>query len=243
MVTLSQPYAVAAVFYDRANTTIAPNSTAWDVPDPGTCANDDLSVTIPYYNITPPTPSTTRHMDIGFFVNETGSGLWTFDDVTFRANYNSPLLLLASEGNFSYPDQWNVKNFGTNTTIRIIVYNPTPASHPMHLHGHNMYILHEGDGNWDGVSIIRSSNPQRRDTQMVRAGGHFVFQYDADNPGVWPFHCHVAWHAGEGLYANLMERPADIAKDYQIPLVMKQTCDNWANYSSTLVVDQIDSGV
>ena len=29
---------------------------------------------------------------------------------------------------------------------------------------------------------------------MVQPGGHIVLQYEADNPGVWPFHCHIAWH-------------------------------------------------
>ena len=64
----------------------------------------------------------------------------------------------------------------------------------MHLHGHEMYILHEGEGYWDSVSITNPQNPQRRDSQMLRPGGHIVVQYDANNPGVWPFHCHIAWH-------------------------------------------------
>ena len=68
-------------------------------------------------------------------------------------------------------------------------------------------------------------------------------QFDTDNPGVWPFHCHVAWHTSGGLYANILERPADIAKDFQIPLVLQQTCDNWVKYTNSDVVDQIDSGV
>ena len=58
-----------------------------------------------------------------------------------------------------------------------------------------MYILHEGDGYWDGTSITNPENPQRRDVQMLRPSGHIVVQIDADNPGVWPFHCHIAWHA------------------------------------------------
>lgn len=239
----NQPNALAAIFYDKADTTKAPTSSAWNVPDPGTCANDDLSLTTPYYSITPQTPSTTRNLDISFEVNSTGHFLWKLDGTSFRANYNYPVLLLADQGNFTYPAEWNTKNFGTNTTIRIVVNNPTPASHPMHLHGHNMQILHEGLGNWDGSSITNPSNPQRRDVQLVRAGGHFVMQFDTDNPGVWPFHCHVAWHTSGGLYANILERPADIAKDFQIPLVLQQTCDNWVKYTNSDVVDQIDSGV
>ena len=158
----NQPNALAAIFYDHADTSKSPTSSAWNVPDPGTCANDDLSLTTPYYSITPNTPSTTRNLDISFEVNTTGHFLWQLDGTSFRADYNSPVLLLADQGNFTYPEEWNVKNFGTNTTIRIIVNNPTPGSHPMHLHGHNMEILHEGPGNWDGSSITNPSNPQRR---------------------------------------------------------------------------------
>lgn len=106
-----------------------------------------------------------------------------------------------------------------------------------------MQILHEGPGNWDGVTINNAANPQRRDVQMVRAGGHFVFQFQLDNPGVWPFHCHIAWHVSGGLYANILERPADIAKEFSVPLTLPQTCNAWNAWSKGNVVDQIDSGL
>ena len=67
----------------------------------------------------------------------------------------------------------------------------------MHLHGHDMSVLHEGPGYWDGVSLTSTHNPQRRDVQMLRPGGHLVLQYQANNPGVWPFHCHIAWHVSQ----------------------------------------------
>jgi len=55
----------------------------------------------------------------------------------------------------------------------------------MHLHGFNMYILHEGDGpDWDGT-IIHPENPQRRDVVQLRPNGHLVIQFDAgQNPGM-----------------------------------------------------------
>lgn len=112
----------------------------------------------------------------------------------------------------------------------------------MHLHGHNMYILHQGPGFWDGVSITNPSNPQRRDVQMLSPSSHIVIQYDADNPGVWPFHCHIAWHLSLGLYLNIVEQPAQI-NQMQIPDVMAQTCTDWNAYSKLNVVDQIDSGL
>lgn len=124
---------------------------------------------------------------------------------SFRANYNKPILLLASEGNTSYPydPQWNVYNFGTNGSVRIILNSKIPTSHPMHLHGHNFNVLAEGMGRWNG-RISNLDNPQRRDVQMMRPWGYVVLQYDTDNPGVWPLHCHIAWHVSDGLYITTM---------------------------------------
>lgn len=51
----------------------------------------------------------------------------------------------------------------------------------MHLHGHNFYVLHEGPGAWDGT-IVRPSNPLRRDVYLVRGNGHLVIQFDGQ-PG------------------------------------------------------------
>lgn len=187
----NQPNALAAIYYDRADTTKAPTSTAWNIPDPGTCENDDLSLTVPYYSLTPTAPATVRTFEITTTVNDSDIFLWELDGTSFRANYNSPLLLLANLGNLTFQPEWNVKNFGSNSSIRVIVKNNSPAAHPMHLHGHNMFILHQGPGDWDGTTITNPNNPQRRDVQMLPVGGHIVWQINADNPGVWPFHCHI----------------------------------------------------
>lgn len=77
---------------------------------------------------------------------------------------------------------------------------------------------------------------------MLRRAGYVVLDVVLDNPGVWSFHCHIAWHVSEGLYMNIMEEPADITQ-MQIPGVVKQTCDAWDAYSKGNVVDQIDSGL
>lgn len=166
------------------------------------------------------------------------------DGSSFRANYNQPILLLSNTGNNSYPSspQWNVYNFGSNSTVRLHIKNPGFAAHPMHLHGHNFWVLAEGTGTWDGSTVVNAANPQRRDTQIVRAGGYLVLQIDQDNPGAWPFHCHIAWHVSAGLYITVLERPGDIA-GLSIPAIMAQTCRDWATYTNTTVVAQIDSGL
>lgn len=69
-----------------------------------------------------------------------------------------------------------------------------------------------------------------------------VFQWQQNNPGIWPFHCHIAWHLSGGLYANIMERPADI-KNLLIPSTAYQNCRDWADYSGGDLLPQIDSGL
>ena len=99
---------------------------------------DPLAKTTPFYPF-PATsnPATTQQIVIDAHQNATGHLLWYMNGESFRANYDHPLLVLANQGNTSYPQdpQWNVYNFGNNNSVRVIVKNTIPAAHPMHLHG------------------------------------------------------------------------------------------------------------
>ncbi|KAL3426674.1 multicopper oxidase [Phlyctema vagabunda] len=242
------PDATAIVYYNGSAPTQTPRTSpwpAWIESLETQCGNDPLEQTVPWFPITPdPNPSVTQEITINFGQNETGNYGWSMNESRFRTNYNQPVLLLSKLGNNSYPDspQWNVYNFGSNSSVRIVVNNNFTVNHPMHLHGHNMYVLSVGNGTWDGQTIVNPSNPTRRDVQIIPGNGHMVIQFDQDNPGVWPFHCHIAWHVSAGLSISVLERPDDIAK-LPIPSIMAQTCRDWADFTDRAVVDQIDSGL
>ncbi|KFX92691.1 hypothetical protein V490_05242 [Pseudogymnoascus sp. VKM F-3557] len=245
----NQPHALAAIYYEESDKSTTPTSQA-TVYNETSCSNNPLNMTKPVFVMAPPKPDFTQIVDIDFQTNATGAELWTFNNQSFRANFDHPILLLAKLGNTSYPDdpQWNVYNFGNSTSIRLILRNRIPIMHPMHLHGHSFWVVAEGVGEWDGV-ITRPENPQRRDTHIIDWGypspgkpSYVVIDFLADNPGVWPFHCHVAWHVSDGLSMNIMERP-DLITDREIPAIMAQTCRDWWKYSGHNVVDQIDSGI
>ncbi|KAI8243845.1 oxidoreductase [Colletotrichum sp. SAR 10_96] len=238
----NQPLGLAALFYDQADQNQNPTSTAWNVPDPGNCANDDLAITKPVMKLTPPTPSYVKTMEIQVTRNASGIVQWTLDGEDFRGDFNSPTLLQTNKNNLTYAADWNVKNVANNGSVRVIVSNNSPAAHPMHLHGFNMYILAEGDGlTWDGT-ITNPTNPQRRDVQQVRANGHMVMQFDAqENPGAWPFHCHIAWHASAGLFSQFIVQP-DKIRQFQIPSKVDQVCKDWSAWTSRNIPDVIDSG-
>lgn len=232
----------AIVYYEGADTTTEPTTTS-SVTDTS-CDTLEIGVVQPEYSITP-TAADIYHLDltIALVKNSTGSMEWQLNGQTYRANFNVPLLYEAAEGRTSYPDdpQWHTMNLGNNATIIVNITNATPFYHPFHLHGHNFYVLGEGQAGtvWDGTTV-NPTNPLRRDTQMVPQLGWAAIQFENDNPGVWPFHCHVAWHLSGGLAMNFMTQPENIPT---IPAGERDsTCLAWDSYSTTNVVDQIDAG-
>lgn len=139
----------AAIFYEDADRSQVPTTE----PGPNAyntyCGNDPLSQTVPYYPIAAGDPSTTEVLPIQFRSNGTAL-LWYIANQTFRVNYNDPILLEAKLGNLDFPEIRSVHNYGTNKSVRFIIENPGNQPHPMHLHGHNIFILQEGPCAGDG---------------------------------------------------------------------------------------------
>jgi len=243
------PNAVAAVYYEDADDTTVPDTTS-DVTDAqlAVCKNDALNTTEPFCAIgIAETPATVEQIDITFASNGTNF-VWFMNNSTFRGDYNSPVLLDVNQGNMTFAPEWNVHNMGSNSSVRMIFYNHgLLGAHPMHLHGHDFQVLAEGFGTWDG-SIVNAANPTRRDVQILQNAqdadtpSYVVFQWEQDNAGVWPFHCHLAWHVSGGLYINVLERPDDIKK-MDIDSDNFDNCDAWDTYTNSNVPDQIDSGL
>jgi laccase len=74
--------------------------------------------------------------------------------------------------------------------------------HPMHLHGHDFYVLATGSGNFDpsrDASKFNLVDPPLRNTIGVPVRGWVVIRFVANNPGVWIMHCHIDAHLGWGL--------------------------------------------
>jgi len=243
------PDAVAAVYYESADTTSTPQTTSDATTAQLTfCGNDPLNITTALCAVTPdPNPATSEEIDITFASNGTNF-VWFMNNSSFRGDYNSPVLEDVNAGNLSFPAEWNVHNFGSNSSVQLVIKNFfTFGAHPIHLHGHNFNVLAEGFGDWDGT-VVNPSNTQMRDVQIVQAAqsatvpAYIVIQFNQDNPGVWPMHCHIAWHVSAGLYINVLERPDDIEK-FQFPSVTRDVCQAWDTWTNSNIPDQIDSGL
>ncbi|KAH8678384.1 laccase [Xylariales sp. PMI_506] len=141
---------------------------------------------------------------------------------------------------------------GVDTWSYWIFQNTANAPHPMHLHGHDFLVLgHSAAGvastysSADAASL-NFNNPVRRDVTMVGANGWTAVAFKTDNPGNWVFHCHVAWHVGEGLSLDFIERGSEQAaliSDTDLA-AYNQVCEDWNAYEATSGSEvQIDSGI
>jgi FtsP/CotA-like multicopper oxidase with cupredoxin domain len=246
----NNPDGRAIIYYEKADTWALPSTIGYPLPqspDSNGCTNDDLTLTVPSCAMAVEDPGTTFTLSMNIGTNASGVTQWLMNGVAFQGDYSDATLLRVAQGNDSFESAWNVYNQGNSTSVRIIVYNQFLADHPMHLHGHDFHVLATGTGTWDGT-ITNPSNPQRRDVQQIAAGGtvdnptYIVLQWDQDNPGVWPFHCHIAWHLSAGMYINILERPDEIPS-LDIPQEYFDTCTAWNAWEQSHAINQIDSGV
>ncbi|MEJ8572454.1 multicopper oxidase family protein [Microbaculum marinum] len=81
--------------------------------------------------------------------------------------------------------------------VEIVFENTTMMSHPMHLHGHVFQVV-EIDGEPVSGAI--------RDTVLVTPKSRVRIAFEADNPGIWAFHCHNLYHLASGMFTTLTYR-------------------------------------
>jgi L-ascorbate oxidase len=82
--------------------------------------------------------------------------------------------------------------------------NPNNSEiHPWHLHGHDFWVLGYGEGVFDPQTDPAQSynlvNPPLRNTVAVFPYGWVAIRFIANNPGAWPFHCHLEPHFFMGM--------------------------------------------
>lgn len=59
-----------------------------------------------------------------------------------------------------------------------------------------------------------------------------VIRFVANNPGVWPIHCHIEWHLKMGMLAQLVELPS-ILRSRKVPPEVKNLCSQYNAANST----------
>ena len=77
--------------------------------------------------------------------------------------------------------------------VRIRLGNFGHDAHPMHIHGHQ-FTVSANDGN-----TIPVQNRLVKNTISVASGETYDVEFKANNPGNWPFHCHIPHHMSNNM--------------------------------------------
>ena len=174
---------------------------------------------------------------------------WSLSGTTFQSQWADPTL-------FSITENGTVPTYSGNLAIEVptlgewvyvIIDSSIPVPHPIHLHGHDFYILAQGSGLYSSSVSLNLKNPPRRDVAMMPAangqGGHLVVAFIADNPGVWLMHCHIGWHAAMGFALQIIENLKGIADTVADTCLLKNTCKSWKSYAGPLGLTSHDAGI
>jgi FtsP/CotA-like multicopper oxidase with cupredoxin domain len=122
-------------------------------------------------------PLTPRKADRVYTINLTGDMakyIWSLNNVAWTPSV--PALPIAK-----------------GERVELVMVNRTGMPHPMHLHGHEFQVV-EIDGKRFSGAV--------RDTVLVPPGRRVVVAFDANNPGLWAFHCHLLYHLDAGMFTT-----------------------------------------
>lgn len=90
-----------------------------------------------------------------------------------------------------------IKDVRFEEKIRVRLINMGYRNHSIHVHGHKTWVSH-----YDGYPV---KDPHFVDTIPISPGQRIDFIFEADNPGVFPIHCHVVPHvSNDGDYPGGM---------------------------------------
>ncbi|KAI9702704.1 MAG: hypothetical protein M1820_006088 [Bogoriella megaspora] len=180
---------------------------------------------------------------------------WGINTSNVDVQWGKPTLQFVEEKNGDYPQGYNVvqipnEGVWTYWVVQEVANNlpnntaVVPIPHPLHLHGHDFWVLGSKAGATFDASTdtdsLNFTNPPRRDVTFLPAGGWTIMAFYSDNPGAWLMHCHIAFHVSAGLAMQFVESNSTIpAPD----AAWHQTCDEWNDYYEDAEYKQTDSGL
>ncbi|KAL1625996.1 hypothetical protein SLS56_007054 [Neofusicoccum ribis] len=171
---------------------------------------------------------------------------WAISGNTFTAKWDDPTVLgiLDSGEPPNYSGDLIIHAPNAGEWVYIVVESAVALPHPLHLHGHDFFILATGTGRYNPGVPLRLQNPSRRDTVLMPGNGYVVGAWKADNPGAWLMHCHVGWHSAMGLAAQVVELQDQITDTWNDGgSQLKENCKAWDTWASGRGLSTADSGV
>ncbi|KAG0125732.1 Cupredoxin [Tuber indicum] len=221
-----------------------PTTSARAIPD--SCADEPKDKLVPVVakSVPPSDLSISQRENVSMTISHNRIH-WKLNGISAKIDWLNPTLLHVLKGH-TFPKDYNVLEIdGSNPWYYLVIETDLPIEHPIHLHGHDFYLIAQEAGTFDTSKVKpKWSNPPRRDVAMLPGSGYMVIAFQTDNPGVWLLHCHIAWHVSGGFALQFVERKTDLLKRFNPAGAWTDTCSAWNTYiSSDIDPPQEDSGV
>jgi len=217
----------------------SPSSKGWPETIEVVCRDLNTSALHPVVARDAPSSDGYVHLRASFGIGAWRLARGFFNESTWHANVTSPTLhrfldapsdissLEDGESPFSInthvfdPEQDFVLETRGIRTLDLAINNFDDGAHPFHLHGHQFYVLTPSLTGYpptpedlprylEETGALR--NPLRRDTVTVGSYEWVIIRVVLDNPGIWPLHCHNAWHTEAGMVMQLLVRGDEVRK-------------------------------
>ncbi|RMZ89598.1 hypothetical protein DV736_g3178, partial [Chaetothyriales sp. CBS 134916] len=233
--------------YDRSSKEDPKTKTIVDTY-PDNCRDEPMESLVPHVALDVGKPSQMLQLNLSFVTPPAPKEfLWTLNKNYLWVNWSAPTNLLLLDNVNKFPAEYMVyKNVWSDKWVYIVWndHSGRNRSHPMHLHGHDFWILGTGPGNFTSKSPLNLKNPPRRDTGTWPESGYMVMAFKTDNPGTWLAHCHIMWHSSESLGIQFVEQAGQMSATYQNSSYIRDTCDKWNAFWPGLVTfEEEDAGI
>ncbi|CAI5717310.1 unnamed protein product [Peronospora destructor] len=164
------------------------------------------------------------------FKMQDGKGYFSIDGgdfYHFEIPYPPPLFSIAGGlKTEQLPINANARKIEYGKHIEVVLVNAKDEQHPFHMHAHSLFVVGWGVASIDQI-YKNELPPLKLDSAMTRDvytvppctsdgnggcidAGYIVLRFDADNSGVWIFHCHIDWHLEAGLSMMLVEGEVEL---------------------------------
>ncbi|KAL6252459.1 hypothetical protein RBB50_000178 [Rhinocladiella similis] len=246
------------VRYTGTNSTALPTTTNPATEYRSQCEDEPYNKLIPHMGLDVPAPDSISLLNLNYsFVPMPAGFLFTLNGSYIWVNFSAPTDLMIHQHNTSWPNTGYTpqKGFTNYDAIPLSVADQwvyfgiqdishRNRSHPMHLHGHDYFVVAQGFGPLNDTVNLTLTNPPRRDVATVPLNGYMIMAFKTDNPGAWLMHCHIAAHSSEGLGLQFVERQDEIMATFSDPFGLESTCDSWQTYwNNDEVYVQEDAGI
>ncbi|KAK6811836.1 hypothetical protein RU639_012391 [Aspergillus parasiticus] len=236
-------YDIRGIFhYEKPGSKLTnPTTTAFAYTD--SCDDEAMSDLVPMVALDASGVGYTSDNEVQVIKNTAGLYKWYMGPTTFMAEWDNPTLLQIENGNTSWTNSSHVVEVeGNGQWVIIDIEMTINVPHPIHLHGHDFYVLAQAEGIFSSNTTLNTVNPPRRDTATLPALGYLVIAFKTDNPGAWLLHCHIGWHQSEGFAMQFVE-----SIDQLKPMIdgesLERNCAAWDQYATQKDIVEDDSGI